>query len=113
MNNNTAGRAFSDKEKTALCVMCSLAECMKDCSNCRFKVGRAVRAIHHATLALGDDPVAVEQMWQEIPAELWGQYYDYAYSDHDAQQIFWMERKEAGISLEEERKAEAMAGCNR
>lgn len=67
---------LSEKTKTACCVACTLAEAMKDCSSCPFRVGLVVRTVHLETLRLAD-PVAKEAFWAGLPAEIWQAYWQY------------------------------------
>jgi hypothetical protein len=112
-------RDFSEKEIIALCVCCTLATSMMPCTNnrpCPFAVGRAVRAVHIETMRLQaykdtDDPSVVERFWETLPEWLWKAYYQYAFADADIKQTREHFVKLEKFSLQEERQAEAMAGC--
>ena len=94
---NIDARKFSDEEIIGLCVMCTLAENMKDCNMCAFKLGLAVRKVwlHSRTL----DVVQAEEYWNTLPEWLWNAYFSYITPKHG--HIF---------TLMEERCAESVSG---
>lgn len=105
------------QEHIGNCVSCSLAEAMKDCNNCSFRIGLAVRKIYWEIKRLEaeypddtDDPSVIERFTDQIPQRIWDAYCDYQKKCWMAERRLEHSRKRI-FTLEEERLAEAVAGC--